>query len=624
MSSLSAKDEENEKTIEIETSATAQMPKPIGPPKTGPQHTGLSRLEHLYRISTVLAELKDVNQTVEDVLAVITNIQPMRSAVLIHGTKGHIQTMVWSAAGVGERNRRTAKKHAMVSYAYLAGITATLEAAPALDESLSEAHFQTEETNFIAVPLVVGRQPIFGVLQLEGFTAFTESDLIFLNAIANQLAVALDRHYARQREMIARVRAEEAERRMRFLAEAGKVLASSLDYLATWESMAQLATRSSADLCIADFCMIDLFDRGSPSQRTIVLSSNLAERITEKDLTDALTHVTSTVVKTGKSVIYPEVSSTKLESQPVNEDGTDVSLLVSYMCAPLQLGGTIIGALTVGWCSPGHIYTAPDLALLHDLVLPVVLAFVRARLYRSAVDAILSRDDLISIVSHDLRAPLAVILGFTDIFLRTAAPGAAVACDRHHIEAIQRSAMQMTRLIADLLSTARIEAGHVLIKPQLNAVVALINESVELMQPLATGKDIQIKTEVPDDIFPICVDRERTMQVLVNLIDNAIKFSPRGAAISIRATQLEDQVRFSVEDAGPGIPQDQLARIFDRFWQVPGTSRKGVGLGLFIVKGIVEAHLGRVWAESKLGVGSTFFFTLPVNPSYDKGTVPSG
>jgi signal transduction histidine kinase len=444
--------------------------------------------------------------------------------------------------------------------------------------------------------------------------------LIFLNAIANQLAVALDRHYARERERFARARAEEAERRMRFLAEAGRILASSLDHQATWESLAQLATSNTADLSIADLCIIDVLEQGeSAPQRIISLSPNLRERITEKDLTDTLTDVMSKAVLTGQSVIHPEtwpeVRPGTAESLSPTGDlkTTDVLPLKSYMCVPLELEGTTIGTLTVGWAYPGHTYGAPDLALIHDLVLRVVLAFVRARLYRSAVAAIRSRDDLLSIVSHDLRAPLAVILGFTNIFLRTLWPGEPISCDPKHIEAIRRSATQMSRLIEDLLSTASIESEHVLIDRQLNSVGPLIKDALELMQPLATRKDIQFTIEVAESLPPILADRERTMQVFANLIGNAIKFSPFGGTISVRAARFEEYVQFSVEDAGPGIPENQLARIFDRFWQAPGSTGKGSGLGLFIVKGIVEAHAGKVWAASEVGTGTTLFFTLPVS-----------
>jgi signal transduction histidine kinase len=171
----------------------------------------------------------------------------------------------------------------------------------------------------------------------------------------------------------------------------------------------------------------------------------------------------------------------------------------------------------------------------------------------------------------------------------------------------------MSRLIEDLLSTASIESEHVLIDRQLNSVGPLIKDALELMQPLATRKDIQFTIEVAESLPPILADRERTMQVFANLIGNAIKFSPFGGTISVRAARFEEYVQFSLEDAGPGIPENQLARIFDRFWQAPGSTGKGSGLGLFIVKGIVEAHAGKVWAASEVGTGTTLFFTLPVS-----------
>jgi signal transduction histidine kinase len=212
-------------------------------------------------------------------------------------------------------------------------------------------------------------------------------------------------------------------------------------------------------------------------------------------------------------------------------------------------------------------------------------------------------------------APLTVIMGYTTVFLKDAPQGERLSCDAAHIGAIHRSATRMNRLIQDLLSTVRIEAKHMVIERQLNAVAPLINEALEQMHPLASTKGIQLKSEQPDYIAPIIVDRERIMQVLANLIGNAIKFSPAGSIITIRAEQFGNDVQFSVEDTGSGIPEDQLAHVFDRFWQSPGTAKKGTGLGLFIVKGIVEAHGGRVWAESNVAAGSTFYFTLPIGPS---------
>jgi signal transduction histidine kinase len=118
---------------------------------------------------------------------------------------------------------------------------------------------------------------------------------------------------------------------------------------------------------------------------------------------------------------------------------------------------------------------------------------------------------------------------------------------------------------------------------------------------------------VPDDLPPCYVDPARIQQVLSNLVGNAIKFTPKGGCVTIRAQrESEKEVRVAVSDTGPGIPPDQIPHIFGRFWQGKRTDRRGVGLGLAIVKGIVEAHEGRVWVESRLGVGSDFIFTVPI------------
>jgi signal transduction histidine kinase len=134
---------------------------------------------------------------------------------------------------------------------------------------------------------------------------------------------------------------------------------------------------------------------------------------------------------------------------------------------------------------------------------------------------------------------------------------------------------------------------------------------------LAISKGLQLKSELPTDLYAVFVDRHRILQVFANLIGNAIKFTPSGGTITVRAEQFEEDIQFSVEDTGPGIPKEEIPHLFDRFWQARKTARLGTGLGLFIVKGIVEGHGGRIWVESELGVGSRFHFTLPMKPPLD-------
>jgi signal transduction histidine kinase len=134
---------------------------------------------------------------------------------------------------------------------------------------------------------------------------------------------------------------------------------------------------------------------------------------------------------------------------------------------------------------------------------------------------------------------------------------------------------------------------------------------VEAFQPTASAKGLSLDSDVASDSLLARFDHERIHQVLANLLSNAIKFTPEGGRVSIRVEPAEGEIRFSVTDTGPGIAEDELGRIFERFWQVVGGDKRGLGLGLYISKCIIEAHGGRIWAESQPEAGSTFFFTLP-------------
>jgi signal transduction histidine kinase len=131
------------------------------------------------------------------------------------------------------------------------------------------------------------------------------------------------------------------------------------------------------------------------------------------------------------------------------------------------------------------------------------------------------------------------------------------------------------------------------------------------LSPLAKERGVQLSVESAGEPVNVLADKERVSQVLSNLVGNALKFTPRGGAVTVLAEGLGDLVRLSVADNGPGVPPDHLPRLFERFWQAKRVSREGTGLGLYIAKGIVEAHGGRIWAESAPGNGSTFHFTLP-------------
>jgi signal transduction histidine kinase len=225
--------------------------------------------------------------------------------------------------------------------------------------------------------------------------------------------------------------------------------------------------------------------------------------------------------------------------------------------------------------------------------------------------AVATRDELLAIVSHDLRTPLGTIINGASFLQGINFEGA----ERKHIhetaQTILRSAERMTRLIADLLDLAQIEAGKLAVEQKPHDVEGIVREGIEMLRALATKGDLKLESIVSAGIQVHC-DRERVLQIFSNLVGNAVKFTPKGGSIFIEARGSGLEALFLVRDTGHGISEAELPKIFDRFWQAQKHNRGGIGLGLSIVKGLVEAHGGRLWVESKLGAGTTFFFTLPL------------
>jgi signal transduction histidine kinase len=177
---------------------------------------------------------------------------------------------------------------------------------------------------------------------------------------------------------------------------------------------------------------------------------------------------------------------------------------------------------------------------------------------------------------------------------------------------IRRAGARMSRLVQDLLNVAQIEAGRLSIEARPTDVASLVVETAETLASLAAERSCRLEVDLERNLPTALADPARIVQVLANLVGNAIKFTPAGGQIVVGAKRVHDKLLCSVADTGPGIPEEQLPHIFDRFWQAKRTDRRGVGLGLAITKGIVEAHGQSVWAVSSVGIGSTFYFTLPL------------
>ncbi|MCP3140326.1 sensor histidine kinase [Pyxidicoccus xibeiensis] len=232
---------------------------------------------------------------------------------------------------------------------------------------------------------------------------------------------------------------------------------------------------------------------------------------------------------------------------------------------------------------------------------------------RTGADAALvTRDDFLGMVSHDLRSLLGGIAVSTAFLVKEAPPDDSGKKVVKRAESIQRFTARMNRLIGDLLDVVSIEAGQLHVRAEPDDVTRVLQESVDVFQPAATAQGIALSLAGPPGPLLANFDRERILQVLANLLSNALKFTREGGRIELRAEPQGPWCRVSVTDTGSGIPPDQLDAVFVRFRQVNKFDRRGHGLGLHISKCIVEAHDGRIWAESSLGTGSTFHFTLPL------------
>jgi signal transduction histidine kinase len=216
------------------------------------------------------------------------------------------------------------------------------------------------------------------------------------------------------------------------------------------------------------------------------------------------------------------------------------------------------------------------------------------------------RDDVLATVSHDLKNPVGTIFTSASLLLETELPPDA---QRRQIDIIRRTAERMDRLIKDLLDLSRMEACRFSVEPGPESLRSIIAEARELFAAVAAAKSIELASHPLDEDIIVHADRGRLLQVMSNLIGNAIKFTPEGGAVTVSVAREDGEIRLSVADTGVGIAPEHLPRIFDRFWH--SGQGGGSGLGLAIAQAIVEAHSGRIWAESSTD-GTRFQFTLPL------------
>jgi signal transduction histidine kinase len=392
-----------------------------------------------------------------------------------------------------------------------------------------------------------------------------------------------------------------AEVEQRFLSEASAILASSFEYRETLVAVARLAAQR-----VADACLIELVDERGDVQRLELACVDPLQRVKFACALDApelrarLRELFSETLARGSALVRGDADAALARALGVR----------SFVIAPLRSRDGIVGALTLFHADPER--HAADVALLEELARRGALAIENARQHLAAQRATRLRDELLATVSHDLRTPLGALLASVGMLLH--APDAVQeASTRRRLETIGRSATNMLRLIQDLLEVAAIEAGQLTVEPATFRIDEVVGDALEALEPLAAAKRLRIvRGRWPQR--EVVADPGRVHQVLMNILGNAIKFTPPQGEITVlvEVRELESVVQVSISDDGPGISAEDLPHVFDRFWQARATACLGTGLGLPISKKLVEAMGGLLWAESELGRGSAFHFTLPL------------
>ncbi len=394
-----------------------------------------------------------------------------------------------------------------------------------------------------------------------------------------------------------------AEETARFLSEAAGILASSLDCRKTLTEICRLAVPRLADWAFVTLVRSDggLEDLAAahvdPARIDAVL--RFARR-REGPLPETF----AGVVRSGQPLLRGD-GWAALERIGLDEEERRVLSelgLRSYLIAPMVARARVIGAFTL--VAATRRYGEDDRDAARHLARRAALAVENARLYDEAQEAVRQRELLLAVVSHDLRNPLQAVRLDAGLLARGRARGQG--------ERILRAVSRMERLIGDLLDFASLHAGRLEVRASPEGIGAIVDELLEIFQPQAAEKTIalQLDAEAARGLR-VRADRNRVLQVLANLLGNALKFCGPGAAVTLSIAPRDGELLFAVKDSGPGMSEEERGHLFEPYWSADRHRAGGTGLGLYISKGIVEAHGGRIWAESAPGRGSAFYFTLP-------------
>lgn len=397
----------------------------------------------------------------------------------------------------------------------------------------------------------------------------------------------------------------------RFLAEATKLLGSSLDYRDTLEKLARLVVPE-----IADWCVVDAIESGGP-RRIAVAHADPAKTAAAHAWADLAPPSwrepggIGRVIRTGQPELLPKITDEFLADVAQNPEQLEAlrsEHFVSFIAVPLIARERTLGALALVTSDSKREFQASDVELALELGRLAGVAIDNARLYTEARDAVQLRERVLAIVSHDLRDPLSTI-GLSAAFELESQPRDPQT--RKHLEIIVRCVGRMQHMIGDLLDLARVQSGTLKLECRPWDAGELLRAILESYELVARQKGIAIVEDCNLVDVVVSCDRARIEQVFANLLGNSIKFCQPGDTLTVRGQSDRDFVRYEVEDTGPGIEADALPHIFEPYWSAHTHAKEGLGLGLYICQRIIDAHGGEMSASSAPTGGTTFVVRLP-------------
>jgi PAS domain S-box-containing protein len=403
-----------------------------------------------------------------------------------------------------------------------------------------------------------------------------------------------------------------AEARERLLAGVGRVVAASLT---PEEALGDLAEALTKDF--SDYCMIHLLDEAGRVRSAGAAHADPERRPHVERLagmwTPRLPDVEEIrrIVRAGEPILVADIPPGLLErAGAVAEYGELLQALgpVSFMVLPLRARERVLGALSLtATVDSGRRYAEADLRVAEEVAERIALGLDTLHLLREARRSAAARDEMLAVVSHDLRTPLQAVLAAARVLRE---PGLDADARRRQLEGIERAGTMMRRLTSDLLDVARIEGAAFTLDAEPLPVAPFVDEVAARHRDAFEARGVRLRAAVSGDPPAVLADRWRLFQLFGNLLDNALKLSPPDSEVALEAEPLGDRVVFRVCDQGPGIPEEDLPRIFDRFFRREG-GRAGAGLGLAIARGIADAHGGSIDVTSRPGAGATFQVALP-------------